>query len=702
MPTDSASARTLRAVPLSMLLKSKDVIFAFAIVIIVLSLIIPLPPFLLDILLTLNIAVALTILLVSMFNHDTLEFSAFPSLLLVTTLFRMALNVSTTRIILLGQGATMTLIKSFGNFVVGGNYVVGFVVFVILVLIQFLVITKGAERVAEVSARFTLDAMPIKGMAIDADLNAGAIDQEEATKRRLNLAREADFYGAMDGASKFVKNDSIAGIIITVINLFGGIMIGVIFRGEAAMDALSAYALYTIGDGLCSQIPSLLIAAATGIIITRSSASDSSMGDQVATQLFSNTKTLGITAGALMFLAAIPDLPKISFIVLATVFGLLAYVSNKNEEEAEYKLKEAKEAEKQADSSVNGPEDVSSLLVVDQLELEIGYNLIPLCDTTQGGDLLNRIALIRRQIAIDLGLIVPAIRIRDNIQLAPSVYLFKIKGSEYARYEIMPDHYLAIMTGAVDSKISGIEVMEPAFGMPALWISPNMRDKAEVSGYTVVDPSTLIATHLTEIIRKNADEILGRQEVQQLLDSIKKTNPLLHDEVIPNIISQTTLLKVLQNLLREGVTIKYMGSILEALADCKGVMDLDTLTEVARQGLSRHIVKPLIDSDDILRVLNFDPQLEQSLANALQKVDGQIQLAIDPNSSTKLLEQIRAKIEEAVNDNHTPIIICNSVLRLSIKRLTERIAPKLNVLAYNEIPNTVKLESIGIISLKGK
>lgn len=701
MATETSGSVLRRAVPLSKLFQSKDIIFAFGVVVIVLTLIIPLPPFLLDVLLTLNIAVSLTILLVAIFNHDALQFSAFPSILLVTTLFRLALNVSTTRLILSGQGATMNLIKSFGNFVVGGNYVVGFVVFLILVLIQFLVITKGAERVAEVQARFTLDAMPIKGMAIDADLNAGAIDQDEATRRRLNLSREADFFGAMDGASKFVKNDSIAGIIITVINLLGGIIIGVIFRNEAAMDALSAYALYTVGDGLCSQIPSLLVSTATGIVVTRSSA-ESSMGDEVTAQLFSKAKILGITSGSLLFLALIPGLPKASFILLSIIFGTLAYINKKNDEEAEIKQKETQEAEKKAEAANAGPEDVSSLLTVDRLELEIGYNLIPLCDTHQGGDLLNRIALIRRQIAIDLGLEVPSIRIRDNIQLNPNEYVFKIKGSEYASYEIMPENYLAMMTEPVANKINGIEVQEPAFGMPAIWIPASMRDKAEMSGYTVVDPCTVIATHLTEVIRKNADEILGRQEVQKLLDTIKKTDPMLHDEVIPNVISQPVLLKILQNLLREGVTIRFIGNILEALADCKGINDLDTLTEVARQGLSRHIVKPLLGSDGVLRVLSLEPQLEQSLANALQKVDGQVTLAIDPNSASKLLERIRIKIEEVINEGITPIILCNSALRLSIKRLTERMAPKLNVLAYNEIPNSIKLESIGLISLKGK
>lgn len=702
MATESNGEKTRRVVPLSILFKSQDIIFAFGVVLIVLTLIIPLPPFLLDLLLTLNIAISLTILLVSIFNQDTLQFSAFPSLLLVTTLFRLALNVSTTRLILSGQGGSMSLIRSFGNFVVGGNYVVGFVVFLILVLIQFLVITKGAERVAEVSARFTLDAMPMKSMAIDADLNAGAIDQDEATRRRLNIQREADFFGAMDGASKFVKNDSIAGIIITVINLLGGMLIGVLSRGEGAMDALAAYALFTVGDGLCSQIPSLLVSTATGIVVTRSSSGSTSMGEEVTSQLFSKTKILGITSFSLLFLSLIPGLPKASFIMLAIIFGTLAYVNKKSDDEAMEKQKETQEAEKKAESASNGPEDVSSLLTVDQLELEIGYNLIPLCDTNQGGDLLNRIALIRRQIAMDLGLIVPAIRIRDNIQLAPSVYVFKIKGSEYATYEIMPENYLAMMTEPVENKINGIEVLEPAFNLPAIWIPASMRDKAAIAGYTVVDPTTVIATHLTEVIKRNADEILGRQEVQQLLETFKKSNPILHDEVIPNIISPSVLLKILKNLLKEGVTIKYIGSILEALSDCRGVTDIDTLTEVARQGISRHIVKPLLGSDEVLRVIMIEPQLEQTLINALQKVDGQVYLSLDPQSNKKLLEVIAAKLDEVIKDGFHPVVICSPAIRLTFKRITERIDPKLDVLSYNEIPTNIKVENIGLISLKGK
>ncbi len=683
-------------VPFAELLQRKDIIFAFGVVLIVIMMVVPLPPMILDVFLTLNIAISLIILLVSIYNKEALQFSAFPSLLLITTLFRLSLNVSSTRLILSGQGSTIDIIKAFGNFVVGGNYVVGFVVFLILVLIQFIVITKGAERVAEVAARFTLDAMPIKGMAIDADLNAGAIDQEEATRRRLNLSREADFYGAMDGASKFVKNDAIAGIIITVINLLGGLVIGVFQRGEGAADALAAYALFTVGDGLVTQIPALLVATATGIVVTRAS-SDSTMGHDVSKQLLSNPKVMGIASALLAFLGMVPGLPKVSFFFLSTVFGVMAYVTNRTDEEVAQKEIESKKAEEK--SAAPGPEDVSSLLSVDPLELEIGYNLIPLVDANQGGDLLNRITLIRRQIAIDLGLVVPPIRIRDNIQLHPSSYVFKIKGSEFATYEILPDHYLAMVTDNVTSKVNGIEVEEPAFGLPAIWVQNSLRDRAEMAGYTVVDPSTVIATHLTEVIRKNAQEILGRQELQQLLDNVKQTYPLVHDEVIPGVVNHSTLLKVLQNLLKEGVSIRHMVNILESLADCKGINEVDTLTEIARQGLARHICKPLIDQNGALKVLSLNPTLEQMLGNALQKIDGSTNLALDPNSASKLLERIRAKIEEVMNLGYHPIILCSSALRLSIKRLTERIAPRLTVLAYQEIPTSVKLESIGLISL---
>lgn len=695
---EQSSENALKMVPLSNILLSKDILFAFGIVAIVIMMVVPLPSFVLNLFLTLNIALALTILLVSVNNQNALQFSAFPSLLLVSTLFRLGLNVSSTRIILAGHGATIDIISAFGNFVVGGNYIVGMVVFIILVLIQFIVITKGSERVAEVAARFTLDAMPIKGMAIDADLNSGAIEQEEASERRLQLQREADFYGAMDGASKFVKNDVIAGIIITVINLLGGVLIGVVQRSESALEALATYALFTVGDGLVTQIPALLIASATGIIVTRAS-SEMTMGEELSSQLFSHSKVLGIGAALLAILGSIPGLPTGSFYFLAIVFAGLAWVTNKADKEV--KEKETEEQKTEEEDAAKGPEDVSSLLSVDPLELEIGYNLIPLVDTNQGGDLLNRITLIRRQIALDLGLVVPPIRIRDNVQLHPSTYVFKIKGVEYAQYEVIPDQFMAMNPGTATSKIEGISVEEPAFGLPAVWINSALRERAEMAGYTVVDPSTVIATHLTEVVRINAHDILGRQELQELLDNVKETYPLILEEVVPNVVNHSVLLKVLQNLLKENVSIRHMVTILESLADCAGASDIDTLTEMVRHSLARHICKPLTNEEGALRVLSIDPQLEQMLSQALQRTEGGVQLAIDPNSAQKLLEKIRQKVDEVVQHGLTPIILCGANLRLSIKRLTERVSPRLTVLSYKEVPTSVKLESVGLITLQG-
>ncbi|NLI75873.1 MAG: flagellar biosynthesis protein FlhA [Candidatus Riflebacteria bacterium] len=696
MAETARPAPLLNIVPLADVLKNQDVLFALGLISVVMMMVVPLPPFILDLFLALNIALALVILLVSIYTKEALEFSAFPSLLLVATVFRLALNVSSTRLILGGEGAKITIIKAFGNFVIGGNYIVGAVVFTILVVIQFIVITKGAERVAEVAARFTLDAMPGKQMAIDADLNAGVIDNDQARDRRKNVQREADFYGSMDGASKFVKGDAIAGIIITVINVLGGLAIGVLQRGESAADALQAYALFTVGDGLVTQIPALLIATATGIVVTRAGSS-SSLGIELAEQLGSRPKVLAITAGMLGFLGLIPGLPKFSFLTLGVVFGALAYIITTNEQARETKAEEEKKAK--AAAPTGKPEDVSSLLSVDPLELEIGYNLIPLVDANQGGDLLNRITLIRRQIAIDLGLVVPPIRIRDNIQLQPSTYVIKIKGVEIERYEIIPDQLLAMNPGTATAPVSGIEVVEPAFGLPATWIQQSLRERAEMAGFTVVDPSTVIATHLTEIVRKNAHEILGRQELQSILETVKANYPLIVDEVIPKAVSHPLLLKVLQNLLREGVSIRNMVTILESLADCAGVTEVDTLTEVVRQGLSRHICKALADDQGLIRVISLDPRLEQILGNSLQKVDGTTQLALDPKIAADFLGKLKERIEEAMAEGRNPILLCASALRLSLKRLAERVAPRLTVLAYNEIPSTFQLESIGLVGL---
>ena len=678
------------------LLKNRDILFAIGLVSIVIMMVVPLPPLILDLMLTLNIALALVILLVSIYTKEALEFSAFPSLLLIATLFRLALNVSSTRVILAGEGAKISIIKAFGQFVVGGNYVVGVVVFTILVIIQFMVITKGAERVAEVAARFTLDAMPGKQMAIDADLNAGVIDNDTARIRRRNVQREADFFGSMDGASKFVKGDAIAGIIIAIVNIIGGLVIGVLMRGESALDALSAYTLFTVGDGLVTQIPALLIATATGIVVTRAG-SDQNLGLELGEQLTARPKVLGIAGVMMAFLALIPGLPKFSFLILAALFGGVAYIMHTTEEEQIQTKADEQKAEEEKVAAK--PEDVTSLLTVDTLEIEIGYNLIPLVDTNQGGDLLNRITLIRRQMAIDLGLVVPPIRIRDNIQLPPSTYVIKIKGVEIDRYEVIPDQYLAMNPGTVQTPVSGIDVQEPAFGLPAVWITQAFRERAEIAGYTVVDPSTVVATHLTEVLRKNAHEILGRQELQALLESVKHQYPLIVDEVVPNVVNHSTLLRVLQNLLREGVSIRNMVTILESLADCKGITEVDTLTETVRHGLSRHICKSLLDERGMLSVISLDPRLEQTLANSLQKVEGTTQLALEPQFASDFMDRLRQKIDEVGQEGKTPILLCSSPLRLSLKRLSERIAPRLVVLAYNELPTSIQVQSIGLISV---
>ncbi|MBF0407066.1 MAG: flagellar biosynthesis protein FlhA [Candidatus Riflebacteria bacterium] len=686
----------LNVIPFAEFLKNRDILFALALVSMVIMMIVPVPTALLDIMLSANIAVSLGILLLSLYVKEALEFSVFPSLLLITTLFRLSLNVSTTRIILSGNGNQISIIEAFGNFVIGGNYIIGIVIFAILMIIQFMVITKGAGRVAEVAARFTLDAMPGKQMAIDADLNAGLITNEEAKDRRIKIQREADYFGSMDGASKFVQGDVTAGIIITIINIIGGIAIGVIQRGEPALEAMRFYALYTVGDGLVTQIPALLISTATGIIVTRAS-SNTNLGLELSDQLFTNPKILGLSSFLLGFLALIPGLPKLSFIFLSALFGTLSYIMKSNEEEAKVVEEESRKTEEE--KATNKPEDVSSLLTIDSLEIEIGYNLIPLVDVNQGGDLLNRITLIRRQMAIDLGLVVPPIRIRDNIQLPPSTYLIKIKGVEIDRNEIIADQYLAMDPGTVTTPVTGIEVREPAFGLPAVWISQAMRERAEMAGYTVVDPSTVIATHLTEIIRKNANEILGRQELQSLIESVKATYPLIVEEVIPNIVSNSLLLRVLQNLLKENVSIRNMVTILEALADCKGITDIDMLTEITRQGLSRHICKSLLDENGMLSVISLDPHLEQTLSSSLQKIDGSMQLALEPQFASDFLNKLREKIEEVGALGKTAILICAAPLRLSLKRNTERMAPRLVVLGYNEIPSSVQLQSVGLVTL---
>lgn len=676
------------------LLNNVDVIVSVAIISTVVMMVIPLHPTLLDFLLIFNISVAILLLLITMFVQGALEISVFPTILLVTTLFRLALNVSSTRLVLL-DGYAGKVIEQFGNFVIGGNAVVGFIVFVILVIIQFLVITKGSERVAEVAARFTLDAMPGKQMAIDADLNAGLINELDAKQRRQNIQREADFYGAMDGATKFVKGDAIAGIVILLINILGGFLIGVLQRGMTLADALHTYTLLTVGDGLVSQIPALLISTATGVIVTRS-ASENNLGNEITAQLFKNYRVLYIAAGILFTLGVI-GLPRFPLFSMAGVLAFLGYrLSRVVEEKA---VSEAQIAEQKEIEDIKKPENVVSLLSVDPLEIEMGYALIPLVDAQQGGDLLDRVIMIRRQCAIELGLVVPPVRLRDNMQLKPNVYSIKIKGVEVANGELYIDHYLAMGAGIEDATLSGIDTTEPAFGLPAKWIPAQTRDQAELAGFTVVDPPSVVATHLTEVIKSHAHEIMGRQDVQALIDHVKATHPAVVSELIPDLMTIGELQKVLANLLKERVPIRDLVSIMEALADyAKHSRDPDILTEYARQALARQIVKPyLIPGTNQLPVISLDPSTENSIRQAIQQTDQGNYLALDPAEAQQILTSVVEEVERVSALGYQPIILCAPIVRLYFKRLTERTVPHLVVFSYNEIQSSIEVQSVGVV-----
>ncbi len=676
------------------LLDKSDSFIAIMVIVIVMMMIIPVKPAMLDILITFNISFALVILLVAMFNIDPLDFSVFPSLLLVMTLFRLSLNVSSTRLILLNAEAG-EVIASFGSFVVGGNTVVGLVMFLILVVIQFIVITKGAERVSEVGARFTLDAMPGKQMAIDADLNAGLINEDTARKRRQKIQDEADFYGAMDGASKFVKGDAIAGIIIIIINITGGLIIGMLQKGMAVGQAAQIYTILTVGDGLVTQIPALLISTATGIVVTRS-ASDNSLGREVVEQLLGNTKALAITAVILLVLGSI-GLPRIPMYSLAAFFGILYFtfrVSTAEEEEA-IGLEEQQEAE-----AIKRPENVVELLQVEKMEMELGYGLIPLVDAEQGGDLLDRIVMIRRQCAIELGFIVPPIRIRDNMQLKPNAYAIKIKGMELAAGELILDNYLAIGPDIDnDMDLHGVDTVEPAFKLPARWIDVNEKEIAEMKGYTVVDPPSVIATHLTAVIKSHAHELLGRQEIQNIIDFVREQNSAVIEELIPDLMSIGDVQKVLANLLKEQVTIRDMVTILETLADySKITKDTDVLTEYVRQALKRHISRQYAGENSRLSVLTLDPGLEEVLRDSVQQSEFGSYLALDPGTAQSMIDKLVHQYESLASSGMVPIVLSAPVLRIYLKRLLERFIPGLVVLSYNEIESGVDVEVIGMVS----
>lgn len=679
----------------SMLKNSTDVIAAFTIVGIIVMMVVPIPPLWLDVLITLNITGSVLILMLTVFTKDSLEFSVLPSLLLTMTLFRLALNVSSTRLVLLDAYAG-EVIQQFGEFVIRGEPVVGFIVFTILVIVQFIVITKGAERVSEVAARFTLDAMPGKQMSIDADLNAGIITDQEARTRRRKIQQEADFYGAMDGASKFVKGDAIAAIIILIINIIGGLLIGVISKGMPILDAMHLYTLLTIGDGLVTQIPALLISTATGLVVTRA-ASETNLGQDLARQLFRVPKALYITAVVLVVLAllGLPKPPLFSIALICAGAGFLlqrASATSVQEETAAAIQSEVEETKK--------PENVMAMLGVDHMELEIGYALIPMVDSGQGGDLLDRIVLIRRQIAGDLGFIVPVIRVRDNMNLQPNQYLIKIKGAEVAAGELIADQYLSISSGIDDDSIPGIPTKEPAFGLDAKWINASYREQAEFSGYTVVDAPTVLATHLTEIIKTHAHEIISRQDVKKLIDHAREEAPAVVEELIPDILNLGQIQKILCNLLRERVSIKDMITILETLADYANMTkDIDRLTEHVRQGLARQIIQPLLDSERKLPLLTLEPRIEQMILDNLRPSDYGNYVNLDPNVLHRLLNKIATEVERIVLNGHHPVILCAPVVRINLKRMTERQLPHLIILSYNELVQGIEVQALGMVVL---
>lgn len=679
----------------SLIQRYSDVLIAVAIVTIVIMMIIPLPTILLDLLICLNITIALLVMMSAIYNVEALDLSVFPSLLLITTLFRLALNISSTRLILL-EGYAGEVITAFGNFVVGGNAVVGIIIFAILVTINFIVITKGSERVAEVSARFTLDAMPGKQMAIDADLNQGAITDAEAKKRREKIQRESDFFGAMDGASKFVKGDAIAAIIIILINISGGFVIGMVQRGLDAQQALQQYTLLTVGEGLVSQIPALLISTATGIIVTRSAA-EGNLGGDIVKQLFHNARIFFILAAILVFMALMPGLPGVPFLVLSVLCGFVGWsLRRRNEVQVESEKTEKKVQEKRQATT---PENVVSLLQVDPMELEIGYSLIPLVDTGQGGDLLDRIVMIRRQCALELGLVVPTIRIRDNIQIKPNAYIIKLKGIEIAKGELMLDHYLAMNSGTVFEEVPGIETQEPAFGLPALWIPEAEREQAELNGYTVVDAVSVLATHLTEVIKQHAAEILGRQETQNLIDNLKKTNPSLVEEVVPDMLSVGEIQKILENLLVERVSIRDMATILEVLADYgRATKDTEILTEYVRHAMARQITQMYVQNG-VLPCVTLDTALENRIAGAVQRTDHGSYVSLDPDSMQQIVSTLNTELEKLTNMGYQPIVLTSPAVRLYFRKLVERSVPGLIVLSQAEIDQNVEIQILGVVKV---
>lgn len=677
-------------------MKIKELTVLVGIIGVVLMMILPIPVGLLDVLLVINIAIALMILLVAMNTKEALDFSIFPSLLLVTTLFRLSLNISTTKHIL-AEAYAGKVVATFGSWISSGQPIVGFIVFLILVVVQFIVITKGSERVAEVGARFTLDAMPGKQMSIDADLNAGLINEQQAKERRSKIEREADFYGAMDGASKFVKGDAIASIVILLINLVGGFIIGMVMLGMSFGESISTYSLLTIGDGLVSQIPALLISTASGLIVTRA-ASDGSFADDITGQLFSYPKLIYIVAATVTFLGIFTPIGPITTLPLA---GLLFFGGWKMQKNLNSKqISEEQMEEEQQIEEVRSPESVINLLQVDPIEFEFGYGLIPLADTGQGGDLLDRIIMIRRQCALELGLVVPVIRIRDNIQLRPSEYVIKIKGNIVGGGELLLNHYLAMSPGYDDDSISGIETMEPAFGLPALWIDELTKDRAELSGYTVVDPPSVVATHLTELIKRHAHELLGRQETKAIIDNLRESYPALVDELIPTVLSIGDVQKVLAKLLREKISIRDMVTIVETLADYGTyTKDPDVLTEYVRQALSRQITQQYTLKGETMRVITVGPNLEKKIAESVQQSEQGSYLALDPVSSQTLYQKLTEQVNRLIQSGQQPIVLTSPTIRMYLRQIIERTMQDIPVLSYSELEPNVEIQSVGVVNL---
>ncbi|GIP27365.1 flagellar biosynthesis protein FlhA [Paenibacillus sp. J23TS9] len=677
-------------------MKIKELTVLLGVIGIVLMMILPIPTWLLDILLVINISLALLILLVAMNTKEALQFSIFPSLLLITTLFRLALNLSTTKLILYNHNAG-EVVATFGSWIARGQIAIGFIVFLILVVVQFLVITKGSERVAEVAARFTLDAMPGKQMSIDADLNAGLINEQQARERRRKVEREADYYGAMDGATKFVKGDAIASIIILIINLIGGFIIGMTMHGMAFQDALSTYSVLTIGDGLVSQIPALLISTASGLIVTRSS-SEGNLASDLTEQLMSYPKLLYIVGGTIALLGFFTPIHIISTLPLALILLYAAYNMQKNMDRKQIEVEQ--QEEEQQIEEVRSPESVINLLQVDPIEFEFGYGLIPLADVQQGGDLLDRIIMIRRQCALELGLVVPVIRIRDNIQLKPNEYVIKIKGNNVGGGELLLNHYLAMSPGYEDESISGIETLEPAFGLPALWIDETTKERAELSGYTVVDPPSVVATHLTELIKKHAHELIGRQETKTLVDNLRENYPVLVDELIPGVLSIGDVQKVLAKLLREKISIRDLVTIFETLADYGHyTKDPDVLTEYVRQALSRQITQQFSQEGETLKVITVGPTLEKKIAESVQQSDQGSYLAMDPMSTQTVYQKLSEQVNRLLQSGQQPILLTSPTIRMYLRQVIERTMQDIPVLSYSELEPNVEIQSVGVVNL---